>query len=99
MERAEKLIQRCIEVRGVKIKMNKVPIPVAFGSAFEGERVRKDVLRMEFGGKRARAFEYLRMKPADEVEDGKVTIVGSDLDTCEAGGAMSLGILVDVAGR
>jgi acetyl-CoA synthase len=99
MERTEKLIQRCIEVRGVKVKMNKVPIPVAFGSAFEGERVRKDILRMEFGGKRARAFEYLRMKPADEVEDGKVTIIGPDLDTCEVGGAMSLGIVVDVAGR
>ena len=98
-ERAEKLIQRCMEVRGVKVKMAKVPIPVAFGSAFEGERVRKDNLRMEFGGKKARAFEYLRMQPADQVEDGKVTVVGPDLDTAEIGSAMSLGILVDVAGR
>ena len=47
MERAEKLIQRCIEVRGVKVKLTKVPIPVAFGSAFEGERVRRESLRME----------------------------------------------------
>ncbi len=99
LERAEKLIQRCMEVRGVKVKMAKVPIPVAFGSAFEGERVRKDNLRMEFGGKRARAFEYLQMAPADQVEDGKVTVVGPDLDTAEVGSAMSLGILVDVAGR
>jgi acetyl-CoA synthase len=76
-----------------------VPIPVAFGSAFEGERVRRDNLRMEFGGKRARAFEFLRMKPADEVEDGKVTLAGPDLDTAEVGSAMSLGIIVDVSGR
>jgi len=99
MERAEKLIQRCMEVRGVKVKMVKVPIPVAFGSAFEGERVRKDNLRMEFGGKRARAFEYLKMVPADQVEDGKVTVVGADVDEVDLGGSMSLGIIVDVAGR
>jgi len=98
-ERAEKLIQRCMEVRGVKVKMVKVPIPVAFGSAFEGERVRKDNLRMEFGGKRARAFEYLKMVPADQVEDGKVTVVGADVDEVDLGGSMSLGIIVDVAGR
>ena len=52
MERTEKLIQRCIEVRGVKVKIAKVPIPVTYGSAFEGERVRKDIMYAEFGGKR-----------------------------------------------
>jgi acetyl-CoA synthase len=99
MERAEKLIQRCIEVRGVKVKISKVPIPVAYGSAFEGERVRKEQMRMEFGGRRGRAFEHLMMRPADEVEDGRITMVGPDLDTVDEGAAMSLGILVDVAGR
>jgi len=99
MERAEKLIQRCIDVRGVKVKIAKVPIPVSYGSAFEGERVRKEQMRMEFGGKKARAFEYLRTLPADEVEDGRITVVGPDLDTVEVGGAMSLGIVAEVAGR
>ena len=99
MERAEKLIQRCIEVRGVKVKIAKVPIPVSYGSAFEGERVRKDDMYAEFGGKRTRAFEYLRTRPADEVEDGKVTLGGPDLDDVERGAALPLGIVVDVAGR
>ena len=99
MERTEKLIQRCIEVRGVKVKIAKVPIPVSYGSAFEGERVRKEIMYAEFGGKRTRAFEYLRMRPADEVEDGKVTLVGPDIDAIEEGGALPLGIVVDVAGR
>jgi acetyl-CoA synthase len=99
MERAEKLIQRCMDVRGVKVRVAKVPIPVSFGSAFEGERVRKDALYAEFGGKRSKAFEYLRMKPADEVEDGKITIHGDDIDAIEEGGARSLGIVVDVSGR
>ena len=60
-EKAAKLVQRCIEVRGVKIKMTDVPIPVPYGSAFEGEVVRKKDMRVEFGGKYSRAFEYLRM--------------------------------------
>jgi acetyl-CoA synthase len=99
MERAERLVQRCIEIRGVKVKQKKIDIPVAYGSAFEGERVRKEALRVEFGGKRTRAFEYLRMKPTDEVTDGAIELVGPDLDTVEPGGAMPLAILVEVAGR
>ncbi len=62
MERTEKLIQRCIEVRGVKVKIAKVPIPVSYGSAFEGERIRKDIMYAEFGGKR---LERVRV-PAHE---------------------------------
>ena len=50
MEKAERLAQKCIEVRGVKIKITEVPIPVAYGSAFEGERVRRADMRIEFGG-------------------------------------------------
>ncbi|MCL4393352.1 MAG: CO dehydrogenase/CO-methylating acetyl-CoA synthase complex subunit beta, partial [Chloroflexi bacterium] len=67
LERAEKLVQKCIEVRGVKIKMTEVPIPVPYGSAFEGEVVRKADLRGEMGGKKSRCFEYLYMLPMDKV--------------------------------
>ncbi len=61
LERAERLVQKCIEVRGVKVKVSEVPIPVPYGSAFEGEVVRKTDMRVEFGGKKSRAFEYLTM--------------------------------------
>jgi acetyl-CoA synthase len=98
-ERATKLIKRCLDVRGVKVKMTEVPIPVAFGTAFEGERVRKENLHMEFGGRHARAFEFVRMADADSIDDGRIIIDGPDLDSCELGGAMNLGIVVDVAGR
>src|SRR5512136_1012339 len=74
LERAEKLVQKAIEVRGVKIKMTEVPIPVAYGSAFEGERVRKADMRVEFGGKNSRCFEYLRMRKMEEVEDHKIVV-------------------------
>ncbi|MBI4674151.1 MAG: CO dehydrogenase/CO-methylating acetyl-CoA synthase complex subunit beta [Chloroflexi bacterium] len=99
LERAEKLVQKCIEVRGVKIKMTQVPIPVPYGSAFEGEVVRKADLRVEFGGKHSRCFEYLYSLPMDKVEDGKIQVLGPNLDTVQDGGAMDVGIVVEVAGR
>jgi len=98
-ERARRFVQRAIEVRGVKVKITEVPIPVPYGSAFEGERVRRADMRIEFGGRDARAFEYLRMADFDAVEDGKVTIVGPSFEDAPMGGAMNLGIVVEVAGR
>ena len=99
LERAEKLVQKAIEVRGVKVRIAEVPVPVPYGSAFEGERVRKADMRIEFGGKYSRAFEYLRMLDLNQVDDGKVTVVGPDFSEIPEGGAMDLGIIVDVAGR
>jgi len=98
-EKARRLVQRCIEVRGVKIRITEVPIPLPYGSAFEGERVRRADMRVEFGGRDAHAFEYLRMANLDEVEDGKITVVGPTFDEVPEGGAMNLGIVVEVAGR
>jgi acetyl-CoA synthase len=98
-EKAAKLVQRAIEVRGVKIKMTEVPIPVPYGSAFEGEVVRKKDMRVEFGGKYSRAFEFLRMVDMDEVEDGKIEVIGPPIESLAVGGAMDLGIVIEVAGR
>jgi acetyl-CoA synthase len=99
LERAERLVQKCIEVRGVKVKVADVPVPVPYGSAFEGEVVRKNDMRVEFGGKYSRCFEYLHMSPMDEVVDGRVSIVGHDFSEIPPQGHMDMGIVVDVAGR
>jgi len=99
LERAERLVQKCIEVRGVKVKVADVPVPVPYGSAFEGEVVRKTDMRVEFGGKHSRCFEYLHMAPMDEVVDGKVEVTGSNFADIPAQGHMDMGILVKVAGR
>ena len=99
LERAGRLVQRCIEVRGVKLKISEVPVPVPYGSAFEGEVVRRADMRIEFGGRDSRAFEYLYMAPMDEVNDGDIQIIGPDFDEVEEGGSMDLCILAEVAGR
>jgi acetyl-CoA synthase len=99
LERAERLVQKCIEVRGVKVRITEVPVPVPYGSAFEGEVVRKNDMRVEFGGKKSRAFEYLLMAELDEVEDGKIEVIGPGFGEVPEQGAMDLGIIVQVAGR
>jgi acetyl-CoA synthase len=99
LERAERLVQKAIEVRGVKVQVADVPVPVSYGSAFEGEVVRRADMQVEFGGKNSRAFEYLRMVEMDEVEDGKIEVIGPSFEELEAGGAMDLGIVMEVAGR
>jgi len=95
----EKIVQKAIEVRGLKIIVEKPPIPVAYGPAFEGERIRKEDMFIEFGGTRTPAFEWVRMRETEEVEDGKVVIVGDWKERYEKGGQMPIGIVIDVAGR
>jgi len=99
LERAERLVQKCIEVRGVKVQVADVPVPVPYGSAFEGEVVRKTDMRIEFGGKKSRAFEYLYMAPMDEIVDGQIEVVGAGFEEIANKGAMDMGIVVKVAGR
>lgn len=96
----EKIVQKAIEVRGLKVIVEKPPIPVAYGPAFEGERIRKEDMFIEFGGQRSPAFEWVRMREPHEIEDNKVTLVGTDIEErFKKGGVMPLGMVVDVAGR
>ncbi|MEW6573508.1 MAG: acetyl-CoA decarbonylase/synthase complex subunit alpha/beta [Bacillota bacterium] len=95
----DKIVSRAIEVRGLKVTVTKVPIPVAFGPAFEGETVRKGDMHAEFGGQKTPAFELVRMRDAEHVEDGKIEVLGPDVDTIPEGGRLPLGIVVDVYGR
>jgi acetyl-CoA synthase len=99
LERAERLVQKCIEVRGVKLKLTEVPIPVPYGSAFEGEVVRRNDMRVEFGGKNAHCFEYLEMADLEDIVDGKVEVVGPDFSNIPPQGYMDMGIVAQVAGR
>jgi len=95
----DQIVEKAIEVRGLKIKVSEIAVPVSVSPAFEGERIRKEDMRCEFGGQRTPAFEWLRMRDISEVEDGKVDVLGPDIDSVEAGGKLPLGIIVEVAGR
>jgi acetyl-CoA synthase len=95
----DEIVQKAIEVRGLKVNIAKIDIPMAFGPAFEGERIRKDDLFMECGGGRTTGVEVLISKELDEVQDGLVTVEGPDIKDIEQGQNLPIGILVEVAGR
>lgn len=94
-----RIVPRAIEVRGIKVRVEKIPVPVPYAAAFEGERVRKENLRIQFGGKYSAAFEYLKVAELAGVEDGKIEVIGPDEETLEDGADLPLGITVTVAGR
>ena len=90
---------RAVEVRGVKIRTVEIPIPVRHGPAFEGERVRKEDLAIEFGGKYTRAFEYLISRPMDQLQDGLIRVAGPEIGDVPELARLPLAIFVEVAGR
>jgi acetyl-CoA decarbonylase/synthase complex subunit beta len=64
---------------------------VDMGPQYEGERVRKEDLHVEFGGPKVEyKAELVLMKGLDEVEEGKVEIVGPDLSEMQEGGSYPL---------
>jgi acetyl-CoA synthase len=90
---------KAVEVRGVKIRTVEIPIPVRHGPAFEGERVRKEDLAIEFGGKYTQCFEYLSSCPMDRLQDGLIRVVGPEIGDVPEGAQLPLAIYVEVAGR
>jgi acetyl-CoA synthase len=95
----DEIVQKAIEVRGLKVTVSKIDIPMAYGPAFEGERVRKDDLYLECGGGRTLGVELLVSKEMDEVQDGLVTVEGPEIADVEEGAKLPLAILAEVAGR
>ena len=74
-------------------------IPVEVGVIYEGERIRRNDMQVELGGPTVKQkFELAKVKPMDEIEDGKITIIGPDIKDMKEGGAYPLGILVEAAG-
>lgn len=95
----KEIVSKGIEVRGLKIIITEVPVPIPYGPAFEGERVRKEDMHAEFGGMKSKCLEFLYTKDLTEVEDGKIELFGPDIDGIEPGTAIPLAIIVEVAGR
>jgi len=95
----DQIVQKAVEVRGLKVQVAKVPIPVSYGPAFEGERVRGEDIYLEMGGGRTIAVEWTTTKRMEEVEDGKVEVIGSNIDDVHAGSHIHFAMVAEVAGR
>ena len=96
----DQIVSRAIEIRDMQIKLEAVDIPVAYGPAFEGETIRRPDTYVECGGPaKTQVFELVKMREASQVEDGKITFIGKDVDEIEEGGTSHIGILVEVYGK
>ncbi|THB73230.1 MAG: CO dehydrogenase/CO-methylating acetyl-CoA synthase complex subunit beta [Desulfobacteraceae bacterium] len=95
----EDMVQKSVEVRGLKVQVSEIDIPCAFGPAYEGERVRGADLYAQCGGGKTQCTELVKMAEMNEIEDGKVEIVGPELSEVPEGGTFPLGIKVQIAGR
>ena len=95
----DEIVKTAIEVRGIEITDIEIDAPITVGVAFEGEVIRRDDTYAEFGGGRSKAFELVRMADKSEIEDGKIEVIGPELDDVEPGSRVPLGIMVDIYGR
>ncbi len=95
----DEICQKSVEVRGLKINITEIDIPLAFGPAFEGERVRGGDLYCQMGGGKTQCTELVKIAEMSEIEDGKVTVVGPDIGDMKEGDVLPLGISVRIAGR
>lgn len=66
---------------------------------YEGERIRKGDIWVEMGGPKAKAFELSVAGTMDEVQDGKVTVVGPDITEIPEGSTIPFGMIFKVAGE
>ncbi|MFV0528590.1 MAG: acetyl-CoA decarbonylase/synthase complex subunit alpha/beta [Lachnospiraceae bacterium] len=88
-----------LEARGIKIKITNIDIPVTFGTAFEGEIIRRGDMQVEFDGSRVDCFELVQTKEVSDVEDHKIELFGPDFDEFDVGTKQSIAYVVEVAGK
>lgn len=93
------IVSKAVEVRGLKVGIAEVPVPVAYGPAFEGERVRKEDIYLECGGGRTPMVEWVTSLPMDKVVDGRIEVIGPEITDVPRGSVLPLAIVAEVAGR
>lgn len=96
---ADEVVRKGMEIKGIRVNVTAIPIPMGCSPAFEGKSIRKEEMYVEFGGGRSTAFELLRMSPAGSLRDGQVTVIGPEIASMKEGSANPLGIIIDVSGK
>jgi len=94
-----KIVKMAMEIRGIKLTNIEIDIPINHGPAFEGETIRKADAYVEMGGGKTEAFELVRMVGPDEIEDGRIEVVGPELDSLKEGDKVPFGLVIDIYGR
>jgi len=72
-------------------------IPVDVSPMYEGERIRSANMFVEFAGPKSVGAELIQV--ADDVEDGKIEVLGRELSDMKEGEIYPLGIFVQIQGE
>ena len=89
-------VKHSLAMRGIKIKVKELPIPVAFAAAFEGEIIRKADMKVEFWSSKNTTCELVTMRDMDQVEDHRIVVDGPDIDSGDV--EYALATYIEVAG-
>ena len=92
----DETVKTSLALRGIKIKVKELPIPVAFAAAFEGEVIRRPDMQVEFWSNKNTTCELVTMREMDEIEDHKILVDGPDIDSGDT--EYALATYIEVAG-
>jgi acetyl-CoA decarbonylase/synthase complex subunit beta len=75
-------------------------IPVDVGPQYEGQRVRAPEMYVELGGPKVRyKFELFKIRRLEEIEDGKIVLVGPDITELKEGSSIPYAVIIEAAGK
>jgi|UniRef100_A0A7J3Z620 CO dehydrogenase/acetyl-CoA synthase complex, beta subunit len=75
-------------------------IPVDVGPQYEGQRVRGPEMYVELGGPKVKyKFELFKVRKPEEIEDGKVVLVGPDIPELKEGSSIPYAVIIEAAGK
>lgn len=77
-------------------------VKIKYGPRFQGERIRKDDFHVEYGGPKwsGSIFESIEVvTDPNEVQDGRVEIVGPDINEVEPGTSLPFGWVIKMYGK
>lgn len=72
-------------------------LPIGFSSIYEGKSVRDRDVYIEFGNVKP-YFELVISRSLEDIVDGRIEVIGVDIDSMPEGSIQPLGLLVEVAG-
>ena len=81
----DEICQRSVEVRGLKVTVSEIDIPLSFGPALRVSVSRVRIFTAQMGGGKTQCTELVKMADMNEIEDGKVDVVGPDITDLKEG--------------
>lgn len=82
------------------MNIKDIGIPVDVGQVYEGERIRGNDVFIEMGGPKVKyKAELVQIRDEKDVVDGKVEVIGNEIDKFTEGDKLSFGILIEIYGK